>query len=342
MDDSWTIGKPVYNLREHIKKLCQKTKNSTFGDGFDMEFNHIEKRTEKELYFGDYKSALKPCNRAKNRYSNVLPLEKSRVVLKIIDGVDGSDYINASHVKCDSGHYICTQGPMQNTLDDFWRMIWEQDSSIIVMLTKEVENSKVKCARYWPENDSQVYGKLRATILTLETSCELIIRTLLLEDTVTGFSRRVVQYQYQSWPDHGLPVSTAGFLELIRMVDRNSCRKTGSSSPSGGSGFMGMSGAGPIVVHCSAGIGRSGTFCTVHNAISKFRADLLANPATPPIFNVLQTVIIMREHRPGMVQTKEQYMFCCLTIEEETSHIAKKLHIHGISTPTRSPLNYSQ
>jgi len=358
MDDSGVVGKPVHNLREHIKKLFQKTKNSSFGEtGFDMEFNHIEKKTEKDLYFGDYKSALKLCNRTKNRYSNVLPLEKSRVVLKTIDGVEGSDYINASHIRvrdcstndtCDWGHYICTQGPMQNTFDDFWRMVWEQDSSIIVMLTKEVENLKVKCARYWPESDPQMYGKLRVTMLSSETVCEMVIRTFLVEETVIGTSRRVVQYQYQSWPDHGLPLNPSGFLELIRMVDRH--KRTGFSfSGSGaivggsvggsGSGVGFNTGSGPIVVHCSAGIGRSGTFCTVHNSISKYRADLLMNPTAPPVFNVLQTVIYMREQRPGMVQTKEQYMFCCLSIEEETAQISKKL---GSNYPKRSSLNYSQ
>jgi protein tyrosine phosphatase len=324
IDDS-SFGKPVYNIREHIKKLFQKIKNGAFADadGFDLEFSHIEKKTEKDLYFGDYRSALKPCNRIKNRYSNVLPLERTRVVLKPIEGGEGSDYINASLISGETPEsqnaYICTQGPMQDTFNDFWRMVWEQNSNIIVMLTKEVENLKVKCARYWPEKDAQIYGNLRVTVLATDNLHELITRTFLLEDTKSGDSRVVTQFQYISWPDHGLPVSTSAFLELIHMVDRQKR-------------------SGPIIVHCSAGIGRSGTFCTVHTTIAKFKADLVKYPDTPIPFNILQTVIFMRQQRPGMVQTKEQYMFCYLSIEEETSHLSKKLHINGL----RSSLNYSQ
>jgi len=307
MDDV-LLGKPICNLREHIKKLFQKTKCGLYGEnGFDLEFTHIEKKTERELYHGDYRSALKHCNRDKNRYSNVLPLERSRVVLETIDGIEGSDYINASFVRGETPGtetYICTQGPLQNTVDDFWRMVWEQDCNVIVMLTKEVENLKVKCFRYWPDGESRLCGRLRVSVLSEESTSELIIRTFTLEDTQTGVGRTVVHYQYVSWPDHGLPVSTSAFLELVRMVDKQ--KRTG-----------------PIIVHCSAGIGRSGTFCTVHNVITKFRLDAAKSDA-PPVFNIMQTVIFMRGQRPGMVQTKEQYMFCCLSIEEETSYLSKR------------------
>lgn len=308
MDDV-SLGKPICNLREHIKKLFQKTKCGLYGEnGFDLEFATIEKRTERELYHGDYRSALKHCNRDKNRYSNVLPLEKSRVVLNTVDGIEGSDYINASFVRGESAGsetYICTQGPLQNTVNDFWRMIWEQDCNIIVMLTKEIENLKVKCARYWPEKEPRVCGNIRVSVLSEDTLSEIIIRTFALEDIHTGVGRTVIHYQYVSWPDHGLPVSTTAFLELVRMVDKQ--KRTG-----------------PIVVHCSAGIGRSGTFCTVHNVITKYRHDV-SRSETPPVFNIMQTVIYMRGQRPGMVQTKEQYMFCCLSIEEETSYLSKSL-----------------
>jgi len=319
MDDV-TVGKPICNLREHIKKLFQKTKCGLYGEnGFDLEFSHIEKKTERDLYYGDYRSALKACNRDKNRYSNVLPLEKSRVVLNYIDGVEGSDYINASFVRGDTPigeTYICTQGPLQNTIDDFWRMVWEQDCNVVVMLTKEVENLKIKCARYWPDKGFRVCGNFRISLLSEESTPELIIRTFSLEDVQSGVGRTVVHYQYVSWPDHGLPVSTTAFLELVRMVDKQ--KRTG-----------------PIIVHCSAGIGRSGTFCTVHHVITKFRHDASKNDATP-VFNIMQTVISMRGQRPGMVQTKEQYMFCCLSIEEETSYVSKRLLLNA------KALNYSQ
>jgi len=321
MDESM-IGRPVQCLREHIKKLFQ-SRHGIYGEnGFDVEFSYIERKTEKELYFGDYKTAILPCNHTKNRYSNVLPLEKTRVVLSK-DGTDGSDYINASYINGQvpgsEKAYICTQGPTKNTIDDFWRMVWEQNSSVVVMLTKEVENTKPKCARYWPEmGQSELHGRFRVTLEHGETVGEMVIRTMLLEDTrKEGTSRTITQYQYTSWPDHGLPVSTTAFLDLVRMVDRQ--KKTG-----------------PVVVHCSAGIGRSGTFCTVHSTILKYRYDLTVKPDAPPVFDILHTVIFMRQQRPGMVQTKEQYMFCYLSIDEEASQVTRKFNPSG-----RLSLSYS-
>lgn len=320
MDESM-IGRPVQSLREHIKKLFQ-SRHGIYGEnGFDVEFNFIERKTEKDLYFGDYKTAIQPCNHPKNRYSNVLPLEKTRVVLSK-DGADGSDYINASYINGQipgsEKAYICTQGPTKNTIQDFWRMIWEQNSTIIVMLTKEVENTKPKCARYWPEDgQSELHGRFRVTQENTETVGEVVIRTMLLEDTRDGLNRTVTQYQYTSWPDHGLPVSTTAFLELVRMVDKQ--KKSG-----------------PVVVHCSAGIGRSGTFCTVHSTIAKYKHDLATKPDVQPAFDILHTVIYMRQQRPGMVQTKEQYMFCYLSIDEEASQFGRKFNPTG-----RLSLSYS-
>lgn len=302
------IGRPVQCLRDHIKKLFQ-SRHGVYGEnGFDIEFNYIERKTEKDFYFGDYKTAAQPCNHPKNRYSNVLPFEKTRVVLSK-DSSDGSDYINASYINGQipgsEKAYICTQGPTKNTIDDFWKMVWEQNSSIVVMLTKEIENTMPKCSRYWPLDDdhSEIHGRLRVTLLNTETVGEMVIRTLMLEDS-RGSNRTITHYQYTSWPDHGLPVSTTAFLELVRMVDRQ--KKTG-----------------PVVVHCSAGIGRSGTFCTVHSIIAKYRYDLATKPDVPPAFDILHTVIYMRQQRPGMVQTKDQYMFCYLSIDEEASQVSK-------------------
>jgi len=237
------------------------------------------------------------------------------------DGTDGSDYINASYINGQipgsERTYICTQGPTKNTIDDFWKMVWEQTSSVIVMLTKEVENTKPKCSRYWPEeHEAEMYGRLRVTLLHVDLTGEIVIRTMLIED-MQGSSRIITQFQYISWPDHGLPVSTTAFLDLVRMVDKQ--KKTG-----------------PVIVHCSAGIGRSGTFCTVHSTITKYRYDIATKPDVSPSFDILHTVIYMRQQRPGMVQTKEQYMFCYLSIDEEASQVTRKLNPLG-----RAALSYS-
>jgi len=276
-----------------------------------VEFNYIERKTMKDFNCAEYEVAKQPYNLCKNRYTNVLPLEQTRVLLSK-DSSDSSDYINASYI---SGQvpgsekaYICTQGPTKNTLDDFWRMVWEQNSSVVVMLTKEVEGSRLKCCRYWPDNGtSETYGKLRVNTEREEMVGETTVRTMTLTDLRGELTRTITHYQFTSWPDHGLPLSTTSFLELVRMVDKQ--KKTG-----------------PIVVHCSAGIGRSGTFCTVHSTIAKYRYDLSIKPDVPPSFDILHTVIYMRQQRPGMVQTKEQYMFCYLSVDEEASQTTRRFN----------------
>lgn len=305
------FGKPIpaSKLRERIQLLSDIKVDPNYPDinGFDVEFTFIENQTAQEQYFGDYKSATNPLNKGKNRYSNVLPPENTRVKLKEITGEEGSDFINANYIKGlipgSEKAYIATQGPLQSTFGDFWRMIWETDAVIIVMLTKEVENGKLKCDRYWPDFDCpmSVYP-FKVTLISQDETNELTTRKLILENLESDETRDVTQFQYTAWPDHGLPVSTTAFLELAHRAD------TANTTH------------GPIVVHCSAGIGRSGTFCTVHSIIEKLRLDI-QNHEQEPEFNIVKTVLYMREMRPGMVQTKEQYMFCYLTLLEECERL---------------------
>ncbi|KAL6069137.1 Proteintyrosine phosphatase [Balamuthia mandrillaris] len=311
--EEWELGLPVVDLGLHISRLKQMCTNYE-GDGFDMEFmQYIEKKSESESFFGDYDGAIKPINRSKNRYSNVLPLEKTRVKLSQKDGQDGSDYINANWVDGlipgSQRSYISTQGPLQETVEDFWRMVWETDSNVIVMLTKEVENDRIKCTRYWPleEGNSFTFEYLKVTLVR-EKKMEdrLAIRTVFMYNAQTNSSREVTHFQYMDWPDHGLPESAAAFRKILHQVDR--VRKPAS----------------PIVVHCSAGIGRTGTFCTVHATLEELNLNLKNSPDAVPKFNVLQTVLRMREQRVGMVQTKEQYMFCYKALLEETQKLNLK------------------
>lgn len=202
----------------------------------------MEKKSESDSFFGDYDSAIKPINRGKNRYSNVLPLEKTRVKLRPKNHAEGSDYINANWVDGlipgSERAYITTQGPLQETVEDFWRMISETGSNVIVMLTKEVENDKIKCTHYWPlePGNAFTFDTLRVTLVSEEKTFEnrLVERTLELHHPDTGDRRVIKHYQYLDWPDHGLPESAAAFRKILHKVDRVRAEKS------------------PIVVHCSA------------------------------------------------------------------------------------------
>jgi len=306
------FGRPIKasKLREHIQMLLNaKDPNYPEINGFDIEFNFIETQTAQEQYFGDYKTALVNLNKNKNRYSNVLPPEKTRVKLKVIDGEEGSDFINANFVpglipKSDHA-YVASQGPLQSTFGDFWRMIWEIEAVVIVMLTKEVESGKLKCDRYWPDFDCplSIYPFKVSLESQDDSNVELTTRKFTLQNLATEESKDVFHFQYTAWPDQRLPVSTTAFLDLAHKADTANTTN------------------GPIVVHCSAGIGRTGTFCTVHSIIEKLRLDLQQRPDEDPEVNIVKTVLFMREQRPGMVQTREQYMFCYLTLLEECERL---------------------
>lgn len=307
--EEWELGLPVSDLGKHILRL-RLPANPAAGeqDGFDLEFNYIEKKSETDSFFGDYDSAMRPFNRPKNRYSNVLPLEKTRVQLNKKKGDDGeeiedSDYINANWVNGFSEkEYISTQGPLQETVEDFWRMVWETTSNVVVMLTKEMENDRLKCARYWPQQEGNAFTFDDITVkLIKETGSfngRLVHREL---EIFTDTERRPVShFQYMDWPDHGLPESAEAFIDVLHSVDKIRTAKKA-----------------PIVVHCSAGIGRTGTFCAVHSTLEKLDLLRKENPNESPMFNVLKTVLRLREQRVGMVQTKEQYVFCYKALLEE-------------------------
>jgi protein tyrosine phosphatase len=286
--------------------------NDPIFNGFDEEFNYIENKTAHDQFFGDYKSAMLGENKTKNRYSNVLPPESTRVQLSNT-GEEGSDYINANYISGlipnSERAYVATQGPLMATFPDFWRMVWELNVSVIVMLTKEVENGRLKCDRYWPDIDESLEaGNFVVTLSDIEETSmdELLERKLILLNIEKQESRPVLHLQYIAWPDHGLPVSTTAFLSL--MDEAYKFNHTG----------------GPIVVHCSAGIGRSGTFCTVHAILEKLKLDLMNNPEEDPKLSIVRTVLAARSQRPGMVQTKEQYMFVYLAILEKTKEILQK------------------
>ncbi|XP_022779941.1 tyrosine-protein phosphatase non-receptor type 13-like isoform X3 [Stylophora pistillata] len=237
----------------------------------------------------------RPANRDKNRYRNVLPFDKTRVKLS---GDGDNDYINASHVKIPVGddiyHYIASQGPLPNTTEDFWQMIWEQEVIVIAMVTLEIEGGKVKCHRYWPESEDQplVFKESMSVSLQRKEDFDSFVeREFQINNLQTGETRTVSHINFTSWPDHGVPKTAVELVEFVR--------------------FMRLlaDGPGPIVVHCSAGIGRTGALITIDVAMGLMERESL--------FDVNKIIRNLREQRQGMIQTKDQYIFCykaCLDV----------------------------
>eukprot|EP01137_Pigoraptor_chileana_P024184 Opistho-2@91696 len=238
-------------------------------------------------------AALAGANKNKNRYANVLPFDHTRVKLTPIPGVEGSDYINGNFVDGYNKRnaYIATQGPVPDTFDDFWRMMWEQRSSVIAMVTNEDEKGRIKCHRYWPEPGSATYGFLEVTLVNQETPEDFIIRTFSMKNLKNGETRTIHHLQFTGWPDHGVPSSTRTLLRFIS--------KSRDVQPKE---------AGPIVVHCSAGVGRTGTFIAADVLLQRMQTENLVD-----VFNFVNQ---LRRQRMYMVQTEDQYIFVYSTLAD--------------------------
>ncbi|GFR28331.1 tyrosine-protein phosphatase non-receptor type 12 [Trichonephila clavata] len=250
----------------------------------------LKKLTEKLREDPDYSCSwgLKDVNRPKNRYKDIVPYDKSRVILPKCDGVPGSDYINASYIKGASGAfaYIAAQGPLPNTVIDFWRMIWICDVQVIVMACNEKEAGKSKCEVYWPTKEEIIhYGNISVELIETSQVCpDFLIRTLLVK--CDSEMRDIYQFHYTSWPDHGVPDTVQPMLELVRLM--RDCQASETV---------------PIVVHCSAGCGRTGTICAVDFVWTCLRHGKLTED-----FSLFQIALELRRQRIAMIQTKEQYI----------------------------------
>ncbi|XP_069450721.1 tyrosine-protein phosphatase non-receptor type 13 isoform X8 [Ovis canadensis] len=224
-------------------------------------------------------------NRRKNRYKNILPYDATRVPLG-----DEGGYINASFIKIPVGReefvYIACQGPLPTTVGDFWQMIWEQNSTVIAMMTQEVEGEKIKCQRYWPNvlgKSTMVSNRLRLALVRVQQLKGFVVRAMTLEDIQTGEVRHISHLNFTAWPDHDTPSQPDDlltFISYMRHVHRS----------------------GPIITHCSAGIGRSGTLICIDVVLGLISQDLE--------FDISNLVRCMRLQRHGMVQTEDQYIFC--------------------------------
>ncbi|KAM4677202.1 receptor-type tyrosine-protein phosphatase R isoform 2-T2 [Discoglossus pictus] len=238
------------------------------------------------MNFVDPKELNIPSHGTKNRYKTILPNPVSRVCLKPKNAKDAlSTYINANYIRgygCAVKAYIATQGPMINTVNDFWQMVWQEDTPVIVMITKLKEKNE-KCVLYWPEKRG-IYGNVEVLVNSVSECEYYTIRILTLKQ---GSQSRIVKhYWYTSWPDHKTPDSAQPLLQL--MLDVEEDRKS-------------FPGRGPSVVHCSAGIGRTGCFIATSIGCSQLKEK--------GIVDALSIVCQLRMDRGGMVQTSEQYQF---------------------------------
>jgi len=308
------------SIDSRVKELSKDNTSQTGKAGFWEEFESLQQLECKHLY--SRKEGQKAENKSKNRYKNILPFDHTRVFLHDGDpAVSGSDYINGNKIvdklnfrdtgdgdnsNPDATCYIATQGCMLSTVVDFWRMVWQEKSCIIVMTTKEVERGKNKCVRYWPdEGETKNMESYKGTLILKhlkETSTDdYVLREFKLCREGEPYERTIFHYQFKQWPDHGVPSDPGCVLNFLH--DINSKQNE-------------IDGAGPIVVHCSAGIGRTGTFIVVDMILNTIKQQGL--DCEIDIQRAIQSV---REQRSGMVQTEAQYKFVYVSVQHyiETS-----------------------
>uniref|UniRef100_A0A4W3KJ50 protein-tyrosine-phosphatase n=1 Tax=Callorhinchus milii TaxID=7868 RepID=A0A4W3KJ50_CALMI len=244
-----------------------------------------------------FDTALLPENRGKNRYNNILPYDPTRVKLSYIDDDPCSDYINASYIPGCSfrREYIATQGPLPGTKDDFWKMAWEQNIHNIVMVTQCVEKGRVKCDHYWPfDHDALYYGDLIVQLLSESVLPEWTIREFkICNEDQLDCARIVRHFHYTVWPDHGVPETTQSLIQFVKTV-----RDYINRSPN----------SGPTVVHCSAGVGRTGTFIALDRVLQQLESK--------DSVDIYGTLYDLRLHRVHMVQTECQYSYLHLCIRD--------------------------
>ncbi|XP_055718188.1 receptor-type tyrosine-protein phosphatase S-like isoform X16 [Salvelinus fontinalis] len=272
------------SLYSYIQKLAQ-VETGEHVTGMELEFKRL---ANSKAHTSRFISANLPCNKFKNRLVNIMPYETTRVCLQPIRGLEGSDYINASFI---DGYrqqkaYIATQGPLAETTEDFWRMLWENNSTIVVMLTKLREMGREKCHQYWPAERSARYQYFVVDPMAEYNMPQYILREFKVTDARDGQSRTVRQFQFTDWPEQGVPKSGEGFIDFIGQVHKTK-EQFGQD--------------GPISVHCSAGVGRTGVFITLSIVLERMRYE--------GVVDIFQTVKMLRTQRPAMVQTEDEYQF---------------------------------
>ncbi|XP_047445765.1 receptor-type tyrosine-protein phosphatase N2-like [Mugil cephalus] len=248
---------------------------------------------------------LKDGNAKKNRSAAVVAYDHSRITLKVENSQGNSDYINASPIMDHDPRnpaYIATQGPLPSTVADFWQMVWENGCVVIVMLTPLVENGVKQCYHYWPDEGSNLYHIYEVNLVSEHIWCDdFLVRSFYLKNMQTNETRTVTQFHFLTWLNQNVPETSRTLLDFRRKV--NKCYRGRSC---------------PIIVHCSDGAGRSGTYILVDMVLNK-----MAKGAKE--IDIAATLEHLRDQRPGMVQTKDQFEFALTTVAEEVNAILKVL-----------------
>ncbi|XP_063697300.1 tyrosine-protein phosphatase non-receptor type 9 isoform X2 [Culicoides brevitarsis] len=302
-DDDSLAGVESSGDYKTIEQIVEMVKGLT-KQGLIKEYAEIRARPPD----GTFTQARHRNNLAKNRYTDVLCYDHSRVILSQVDDDPNSDYINANFVDGykQKNAYISTQGPLPKTSGDFWRMVWEQHCLVIVMTTRVMERSRVKCGQYWePTEGGQIeFGNFVITTNTIDTNDDYTVASLEIKNTKTDETRHVSHWQFTSWPDYGVPASAMAMLNFLQQVREQQALMVKAL----GDTWAGHHRGPPIIVHCSAGIGRTGTFITLDICISRLEDVGTAD--------VKGTVERIRSQRAYSIQMPDQYVFCHLALIE--------------------------